>query len=115
MLGQTISINSFAMSQKATKFIFPHDKIRLVLRNSYKENEFFGVDMFESKRIHIILAKYKSHHSFHQLSGKLTAYMHPFTWDKLSQCYRIEMDKKVLIQMNKLEEAFVHYPINTES
>lgn len=102
------------MTRHAAKFEYPHDQIYLILRNSYKEEEYFGLDKFESKRLKIILAKYGCRHSFHTLPGQLTAQMHPFTWDKLSQCYRIELDKKVPVHLNVLEEAVVHYHIFEE-
>jgi hypothetical protein len=97
------------MSRHAVKFEYPHKEIFMILRNSYKENEYYGVDKFESKRLKIILAKYGCRHSYHTLPGKLTSTMHPFSWDKLSQCFRIEMDKKVPVHLNTLEEAVVHH------
>lgn len=102
------------MSRHAVKFEYPHDEIFLILRNSYNEDEYYGVDKFESKRLKIILAKYGCRHSFHTLPGQLIADMHPFSWDKISQCYRIEMDKKVPVHLNTLEEAIVHYHILEE-
>ena len=99
------------MSRHAVKFEYPHDEIYLILRNSFKEEEYFGVDKFESKRLKIILAKYGCHHSFHTLPGHLIADMHPFTWDRLGQCFRIEMDKSVPIHLNILEEAVVNYHV----
>lgn len=97
------------MSQHAVRFEYPHDQIYLILRNSYQEEAYFGVDKFESKRLKIILAKYGCRHSFHTLPGQLTVDMHPFTWDRLGQCFRIELDKKVPVHLNTLEEAVVNY------
>ena len=91
------------------RFEYPHDQIYLILRNSYKDDEYFGVDKFESRRLKIIMAKYGCRHSFHTLPGQLTADMHPFTWDKLGQCFRIEMEKTIHVHLNNLEEAIVNY------
>jgi hypothetical protein len=102
------------MSRSAVKFEYPHDEIILILRNSYKEDEYYGVDKLESKRLKIILAKYGCRHSYHTLPGQLTSDIHPFTWDRLSQCFRIEMDIKVPVHLNTLEEAVVHYHIIEE-
>ena len=102
------------MSRHAVRFEYPHDEIQLILRNSYKENEYFGLDKFETKKLRIVLAKYGCRHSFHTLPGQLMADMHPFAWDKLSQCFRIEMDNKVSVHLNTLEEKIVHYHILEE-
>lgn len=97
------------MPSQSVKFEYPHNEIYLILRNSYKEDEYYGIDKFEGKRLKIILAKYGCRHSFHTLPGQLTADMHPFTWDKISQCYRIEMETKVPVHLNILEEAVINY------
>jgi len=97
------------MGHPGAKFEYSHSEIKLVLRNSYIEDEYYGVDSFEIKRLKIILAKYGCRHSFHTLPGHVTADLHPFVWNKLSQCFRIQMNKKVTVHLNALEEAIVSY------
>jgi hypothetical protein len=99
------------MSRLTAKFEFSHKQIPLVLQSSYAENTFYGVDSFESKRMRIVMAKYGSRHCFHTLPGHITAELHPFVWDKLKQCFRIQMDRKVKVRLNALEEAIVNHPI----
>jgi hypothetical protein len=97
------------MSRHAVKFEYPHDQIYIILRDSYKEDIYYGIDKFESKRLKIILAKYGCRHSFHTLPGHLTAEMHPFKWNNISRCFNIEMGKKNSVHLNTLEEAIVHH------
>ena len=97
------------MAHHSIKLEYPHDQIPLVLRSSYKEDTYYGVDHFESKKIKIVQAKYGCRHSFHTLPGKLTASLHPFTWDRLERCFRIELDQKETVHLNTLEEAIMHY------
>ncbi len=102
------------MSQHNAKFVYPQSEIKFVLRNSYIEDEYFGVDNFESKRLKIVLAKYGCRRSFHTLPGHITAELHPFVWNKLGQCFRIQMNTKVSVHLNSLEEAIVNYSIFEE-
>ncbi|MBN2522505.1 MAG: hypothetical protein JXB24_04490 [Bacteroidales bacterium] len=97
------------MSTYSAKFEYPYDQIPLILQNSYKENEFYAVDEFESKKLKIILAKYGCRHCFHTLPGHLHANLFPFLWDKLKQCYRADMQNPVSVQLNLLEEAVVNH------
>ena len=102
------------MSKHTAKFEYPHSEIKLVLRNSYIEDEYYGVDIFESKRLKIVLAKYGCRRSFHTLPGHVTAELYPFVWNRMRQCFRIQMNKKVTVHINSLEEAIVNYPIFEE-
>ncbi len=103
------------MAHLTAKFEYPHNEIKLVLRNSYIEDEYYGVDSYEIKRLKIILAKYGCRRSFHTLPGHVTAELHPFVWNKLNQCFRIQINKKVTVHLNAFEEAIVNYPIFEES
>jgi len=103
------------MSRHAAKFEYPNNEIKLVLRNSYIEDEYYGVDTFESKRLKIVLAKYGCRHSFHTLPGHITAELYPFVWNKPGQYFRIQMNHKVTVHLNSLEESIVNYPIFEES
>jgi hypothetical protein len=103
------------MSHRDAKFEYPKSDITLVLRNSYIEDEYYGVDNYESKRLKIVLTKYGCRHSFHTLPGHVTAELYPFVWNKLNQCFRIHMKQKVTVHLNALEEAIVNYPIFEES
>lgn len=99
------------MVHHAARLEYPHAEIPLILRSSYKANVYYGVDLFESRRMKIILAKYGCRHSLHTLPGHVVAELHPFEWDRLNQCYRIRMDKKTAVHLNTLEEMIVNYPI----
>lgn len=93
------------------KFDYPHDLIHVILRSSLKENVFFGVDKFESKRIRILLAKHGTRNEFHTLPGHLTANLYPFIRDRIRQTYRLDENRLVPVQLNTLEEVIVLKPV----
>lgn len=102
------------MSQHNAKFEYPQTEIKLVLRNSYIEDEYYGVDVYESKRLKIILARYGCRRSFHTLPGHITADLYPFIWKRLEQFFCIQMHKKITVHLNSLEEAIVGHSIFEE-
>ncbi|MBN1949712.1 MAG: hypothetical protein JW801_00820 [Bacteroidales bacterium] len=99
------------MVHRAVRLVYPHADIPLVLRSSYEDDTYYGVDTFESRRMKIILSKYGCRHSLHTLPGHVTGNLYPFKWDRLQQCYQILMDKKVPVRLNTLEEMIVNYQI----
>jgi hypothetical protein len=102
------------MSPFAARFEYPQSEIPLILRSSFQDDMYYGVDILESRKMKIILAKYGSRHSFHSLPGKVSLNLHPFVWDRLKQVFRIELTRKVPIQLNTLEEAIINHPIFEE-
>ena len=91
------------MAHQAVRFVYPNREIPIILKSIYREDEYFGADSFESRRIKIILAKYKSRHSLHSLPGTTSADLYPFKWDRIKQCFQIQMDNKVTVALNTLE------------
>lgn len=101
------------MSPQTAKFDFPGEEIQYILRNSYSDKAFYAVDKFESKRLKILMAKYGCRNSLHTLPGHLTANFFPFIWDRIKQCYRMDDERKVTVQLNTLEEAVIMHPLYT--
>jgi hypothetical protein len=102
------------MSRLIAKLEYPINRIPLILQNSYVADEYFGVDNYERKRLRIVMAKYGCRHCFHNLPGHVAAELHPFVWDQLEQCFRIQLERKVKVHLNTLEEAIVTHPIFEE-
>ncbi len=99
------------MAPYAARFEYPKNEITLILRSSYQDDMYYGVDILEGRKMNIILAKYGCRHSFHCLPGKVSLNLHPFVWDRIKQAFRIELNRKVPVQLNTLEEAVIHYPV----
>jgi|GEM_PF-3126862 len=97
------------MGHVYAKFEYPRQKIEMILRNSYIEDEYYGIDTFELKRLKIILARYGCRQSFHALPGHITADLYPFVWNKFGRCFRMKTNQKVTVHLNALEEAEVSY------
>lgn len=102
------------MTPHPVKLEYPNTEIPLVLRSTYKENTYYGVDQLERKKLKIVMRKFGCRRNFHSLPGRVIASLYPFVWDRLQQCYRIQLDKKVSVLLNTLEEAVVNHPIFEE-
>jgi hypothetical protein len=97
--------------KQSAKFDYPHEMIHLILRNSYDKDKFYGADKFESKRIKILMSKYKSGKDYHALPGHLTVNLYPFTWDRIKQSFRMDDTRLVPVQLNTLEHFVIMFPV----
>lgn len=96
------------MSSHNAHFKYLSKDYQLVLRSSYNEDEFYGVDEFESKKLKIIQARYSCRHFFHTLPDNVTLDLHKFTWNAEHNSFEAEK-RKVVVQLNTLEEAIVEH------
>lgn len=96
------------MSHHSFRFEYPHKEIPLILKSVYKEDLYFGADLFESRKMKIIMARYRCQNNFHTLPGRISVSLFPFEWDRITRRFRIRMDGKVDVQLNTLEEMIVN-------
>ena len=97
------------MTGHSVNLEYPHDEFPLILQHSYHEEEFFGVSIYESKKLKIILSKYGCQHCFHTLPSHITMDLHPFVRDKRNNAFRIHPREIITVQLNQLEEAVINY------
>ncbi len=96
------------MSKHGARLKYPNLGYHIIFQNSFNDDEFYGLDEFERKKLRIIQARYGCRHCFHTLPDKVHLDLHKFVWNEREHCFEVE-DKKVSIQLNTLEEAIVEY------
>jgi hypothetical protein len=96
------------MSKHNARFDYPKNDYHIVFQSSINDDEYYGIDELERKKLKIIQSKYGCRHCFHTLPDKVTLDLHKFTWSEENNCFEIE-PKKVRVQLNTLEEAIVEY------
>ncbi|MBN1597484.1 MAG: hypothetical protein JW894_04280 [Bacteroidales bacterium] len=99
------------MTKHNVRLEYSRNKYQIVLQSSNNDDEFYGLDKLELKKLHIIQAKFGCRHFFHVLPDYVTLDLHPFTWDKDIGSFKIEENKKVKIRLNTLQEAVVYHPL----
>jgi hypothetical protein len=97
------------MNRHPAKLNYPREKFKLIVQSSEYSDEFYGVDEFELKKLHIILAKYGCRHTFHILPDKVSLMLHKFYWNEASQYFEIDFDRKFEVKLNTLEETIIDY------
>jgi hypothetical protein len=96
------------MSKLDAHLKYRREDCHIVFQSSISENEYYGIDEVERKKLKIIQAKFGCRHCFHTLPDKVTLNLHKFIWNNENSCFEIE-PRKVTVQLNTLEEAIVEY------
>lgn len=97
------------MGKHDAKLVYPHERYHVILHSSEGIDEFYALDTLESKRLKIIQAKYGCRHCFHTLPDSVKLNLNRFIWNEECQCFQVDSDRKVSVQLNSLEEAIVEY------
>lgn len=98
------------MTKHSVRLDYPRKKYQIILQSSDNDDEFFGLDMLELKKLHIIQAKFGCRHFFHVLPDYVTLDLHPFSWNEETNSFEIEEKRKLKIRLNTLQEAVVYHP-----
>ena len=68
------------MSKRA---VFDHPKnYRVILRHSYQEDTYFGLDDFDARYLKIIQAKFGCNNSFHTIPDRVKMEMTCYDWNE---------------------------------
>ena len=96
------------MSKFNARFDYPQRDYQIIFQSSINDDEYFGIDDLERKKLKIIQAKFGCRHCFHTLPNKVNLDLHKFTWNEDTSCFLVEPGK-VRVQLNTLEETIVEY------
>lgn len=83
---------------------FDHpEEYKVILRDSFKENTYYGIDNFDSKVLKIIQAKFGCQNSFHTIPVRVKMEMAPYEWNEKKQKFVLNENKRYPVQLNQLE------------
>ena len=90
------------------QFEYPKE-YKMILRDSNRENIYYGLDDFDCKYLKIIQAKFGCVNSFHTIPDRVKMEMAPFTWSKTKQKFILEDKQRHPVQLNQLENMVITY------
>ncbi|MBN1949987.1 MAG: hypothetical protein JW801_02235 [Bacteroidales bacterium] len=90
------------------QFEYP-EECKVVLRDSYENNLFYGLDSFDSKYLKILQAKFGCNNSFHTIPDRVKMEMIPFNWNERKQKFVLDDTQRVIVQVNRLEHMIISY------
>ncbi len=88
------------------QFDYPED-YKMILRDSFQENIYYGLDDFDCKYLKIIQAKFGCLTSFHTIPDRVKMEMAPFEWSDELQKFILDDNKRRAIQLNQLETMII--------
>ncbi len=90
------------------QFDYPKE-YKIVLRDSFQENVYYGLDDFDCKYLKIIQAKFGCINSFHTIPDRVKMEMAPFEWNEERQRFVLNENKRQAMQLNQLESMVINY------
>ena len=94
------------------KFEHPAD-YRVILRDSFDENVYYGLDDFDSKYLKIVQAKFGCLNSFHTIPDRVKMEMAPYEWREEKQKFVLNENKRQPVQLNRLENMVISYSLSS--
>ncbi len=92
---------------------FDHPKeYKMILRDSFQENTYYGLDDFDCKYLKIIQSKFGCLNSFHTIPDRVKMEMAPFEWSEKWQKFVLDENKRQPIQLNRLENMIISYSVS---
>jgi hypothetical protein len=82
---------------------------KMILRDSFQENIYYGLDDFDCKYLKIIQAKFGCLNSFHTIPDHVKMEMSPFEWHENKQKFVLNENIRQAIQLNQLETMIISY------
>lgn len=91
---------------------FEHpEEYKTILRDSFRENIYYGLDDFDCKYLKIIQAKFGCLNSFHTIPDRVKMEMAPFVWSEKKQKFVLYDNKRQPVQLNQLEYMIISYTV----
>jgi len=81
----------------------------MIVRDSFLENVYYGLDEFDCRYIRILQAKFGCVNSFHTIPDRVKMEMVPFSWNEQRQLFVYDERKAEVVQLNRLENMVISY------
>jgi hypothetical protein len=85
------------------------DEYRLILRDSYKKNVYYGLDDFDCRYLKIVQAKFGCLNSFHTIPDRVKMEMTPYVWNEKRQRFVLDENNREIVQLSRLEYLVVNH------
>ncbi|MCG8698225.1 MAG: hypothetical protein MI922_09235 [Bacteroidales bacterium] len=82
---------------------------KLILRNSYREEVFYGLDDFDCRYLKIIQAKFGCQNSLHTIPDRVKMEMARYVWNDENGKYILDENTRQPVRINQLEFMVVNY------
>jgi hypothetical protein len=92
------------------QFEYPKE-YKMILRDSFQENVYYGLDDFDCKYLKIVQSKFGCLNSFHTIPERVKMEMAPFVWSDKKQLFVLDENHRQPIQLNQLETLIIKYSI----
>ncbi len=92
------------------QFEYPRE-YRMILRDSYRENTYYGLDDFDCKYLKIIQSKFGCLNSFHTIPEHVKMEMAPFEWSERKNKFVLNENKRMPVQLNQLENMVISHTV----
>ena len=92
------------------QFEYPKE-YKMILRDSYRENIYYGLDDFDCRYLKIIQSKFGCLNSFHTIPDRVKMEMAPFQWSEQKQKFVLNENKRKAVQLNRLENMIVSHSV----
>ena len=92
------------------QFEYP-EKYKMILRDSYQENIYYGLDVFDCRYLRIIQSKFGCLNSFHTIPDRVKMEMAPFEWSDIKKKFILNENKRKAVQLNRLKNIVISHSI----
>jgi len=90
------------------QFDYPKE-YKMILRDSFQENFYYGLDAFDCKYLKIIQSKFGCLNSFHTIPDRVKMEMTLFRWSDKKQKFVLDDKHRLAVQLNQLEIMKISY------
>jgi len=94
------------------QFDYPKE-YKMILRDSFKDNIYYGLDDFDCKYLKIVQSKFGCLNSFHTIPGRVKMEMAPFKWSEKKLRFVLDENNRYEVQLNQLETMIVSHATAT--
>lgn len=86
---------------------------KMILRDSYEEDTYYGLDDFDCKYLKIVQAKFGCHNSFHTIPDRVKMEMAPYVWSEIRQKFVLRDNQRYAVQLNQLENMVISHTVGS--